>query len=254
MTIDPPHDPMGQAVLDHQQGKPTKKLRVLSSMFDEDEMPVSHLFRTYSEMPRLEQLALDLSKGKVLDVGACAGCHTLHLQEKGFNVTAIDISPLSVETMKLRGIRQVMLADMFEDNIGNNYDTILLLMNGTSIAGTLDRLPLFFNKLKTMLAPDGQILLDSTDIRYIYEDENGNFDHDGTKYYGQVDYRMQYGHIKGRRFDCLYVDPATMQRCATATGFNSEILEQNDEYAYLMRLTPLPHACTNNEPKSVIRS
>ena len=81
MTIDPPHDPMGQAVLDHQQGKPTKKLRVLSSMFDEDEMPVSHLFRTYSEMPRLEQLALDLCKGKVLDVGACAGCHTLHLQE-----------------------------------------------------------------------------------------------------------------------------------------------------------------------------
>ena len=128
-------------------------------MFDEDEMPVSHLFRTYSEMPRLEQLALDLCKGKVLDVGACAGCHTLHLQEKGFNVTAIDISPLSVETMKLRGIRQVMLADMFEDNIGNDYDTILLLMNGTSIAGTLDRLPLFLTNSKQCLRPTARYCL-----------------------------------------------------------------------------------------------
>jgi len=228
---------MGQAVLDYLEGRPTKKLRVLSSMFDEDEMPVPHLFRTYEEMPPLEQQALDLCAGKVLDVGACAGCHAIYLQEKGLDVTAIDISPLSVETMQRRGLKNVLLADMFEDEVGTDYDTIILLMNGTSIAGRLERIPAYLESLKRMLAPGGQILIDSTDLRYIYEDEDGNFDYDGDTYYGQVDYRMQYGKVRGPRFDCLYVDPVTMQKCAEAQGFKAEIIRTNDTCAYLIRLT-----------------
>ena len=237
MTIDPLHDPMGQAVLDYCEGKPTKKLRVLSSMFDDDEMPVPYLFRTYDQMPAIEQTALDSARGKVLDIGACAGCHSLCLQNRGFDVTAIDISPLSVETMKKRGIRKALLADIFEQNLGSEYDTILLLMNGTTIAGTLERLPLLFQRLKALIAPNGQILIDSSDLRYIYDDEDGNFDYDDTKYYGEVDYRMQYGKIKGKRFDCLYVDPATMSQCATNEGLCPQILVQNEDYSYLMRLT-----------------
>ena len=236
MTLKPTNDPMGQAVLDYLEGKPTKKLRVLSSMFDEDEMPVPHLFRTYQEMPPLEQKALDMVRGKVLDIGACAGCHAICLQEKGMDVTAIDISPLSVETMKRRGLKNVMLADMFVDNVGTNYDTILLLMNGTSIAGTLERLPAYLEALRKMLAPGGQILIDSTDLRYIYEDEDGNFDYEGIQYYGQVDYRMQYGKVRGPRFDCLYVDPTTMQKFVENAGMKSEIVATNDECAYLIKI------------------
>ena len=206
-------------------------------MFDDDEMPVPYLFRTYDQMPAIEQTALDSARGKVLDIGACAGCHSLCLQNRGFDVTAIDISPLSVETMKKRGIRKALLADIFEQNLGSEYDTILLLMNGTTIAGTLERLPLLFQRLKALIAPNGQILIDSSDLRYIYDDEDGNFDYDDTKYYGEVDYRMQYGKIKGKRFDCLYVDPATMSQCATNEGLCPQILVQNEDYSYLMRLT-----------------
>ena len=206
-------------------------------MFDDDEMPVPYLFRTYDQMPAIEQTALDSARGKVLDIGACAGCHSLCLQNRGFDVTAIDISPLSVETMKKRGIRKALLADIFEQNLGSEYDTILLLMNGTTIAGTLERLPLLFQRLKALIAPNGQILIDSSDLRYIYDDEDGNFDYDDTKYYGEVDYRMQYGKIKGKRFDCLYVDPATMCQCATNEGLCPQILVQNEDYSYLMRLT-----------------
>lgn len=237
MTLKTTNDPMGQAVLDYLEGKPQKKLRVLSSMFDEDEMPVPHLFRTYLEMPMLERRALDMARGKVLDIGACAGCHALCLQDKGMDVTAIDISPLSVETMRRRGVQKVLLADMFEDNVGAGYDTVLLLMNGTSIAGTLERLPRFLEVLKGLLAPGGQILIDSTDLRYIYEDEDGNFDYDGSQYYGQVDYRMQYGKVRGPRFDCLYVDPATMQKAVAAAGMQSEIIATTDTCAYLLRIT-----------------
>ena len=237
MTIDPLYDPMGQAVLDYCEGRPTKKLRVLSSMFDDDEMPVPYLFRTYDQMPPLEQAALDNARGKVLDIGACAGCHSLYLQNKGLDVTAIDISPLSVKTMKKRGLHKVLLADIFEKSPDAEFDTILLLMNGTTIAGTLERLPLLFQRLKSMLAPNGQILIDSTDLRYIYEDDHGNFDYDDTKYYGEVDYRMQYGRIKGNCFNCLYADPVTMSRCAAEEGLCPQIIMQNKDYSYLMRLT-----------------
>ena len=65
-------------------------------MFDEDEIPVETLFRDYDSMPPLEHHALDLVKGRTLDVGAGAGCHSLVLQERGIDVDAIDISPLSV--------------------------------------------------------------------------------------------------------------------------------------------------------------
>lgn len=230
------NDPMGQAVLDCLEGKPTKKLRVLSSMFEEDEMPVSHLFRTYGEMPVLEQKALDLCRGRVLDVGACAGCHAIWLQEKGLDVTAIDLSPLSVETMRRRGIRNVFEADYYEDGFGRDFDTIIMLMNGTTIAGTLDGVPRWLERARQLLAPGGQVLIDSTDLRYIYEDEDGNFCYDGTNYYGEVDYRMQYGKVRGERFNCLYLDPKTMIKAAENAGLKHEIIAENDTCAYLIKL------------------
>lgn len=236
MILKPAKDPMGQAVLDYVEGRPVKKLRVLSSMFEEDEMPVPHLFRSYDDMPPLEQQALDLCRGRVLDVGACAGCHAMWLQNQGLDVTAIDVSPLSVEAMQKRGIREALLADFYEDDFGTGFDTIILLMNGTTVAGTLERMPAFLARLEQLLAPGGQVLIDSTDLRYIYEDEEGNFDYEGDDYYGHVDYRMQYGKVRGDRFDCLYVDPETMTKAAASAGFQSEILGRTDTCAYLIKL------------------
>jgi SAM-dependent methyltransferase len=100
-------------------------------------------------MPEIERKALDMATGKTLDVGAGSGCHSLVLQEKGIDVTAIDISPLSVETMKERGIKKVMEQDFF--TMQGKYDTILMLMNGIGIVGTLERLPKFFRQLDNIL-------------------------------------------------------------------------------------------------------
>ena len=137
---------MGRAIADYQQNKKADRLRVFSPMFEEDEIPLSTLFRTYDTMPAIEQKALDMAKGRTLDVGAASGCHSLVLQERGIDVTAIDISPLSVETMKKRGIKKVREQDFFELGAqeGLQYDTILMMMNGIGIVGTLDRMPEFF--------------------------------------------------------------------------------------------------------------
>lgn len=242
-------DPMGAAILDFQQHGKAARLRVLSSMFEEDEMPVKHLFRSTREMPMLEQKALQLAKGRVLDIGAGAGCHALALQEKGLAVKAIDISPLSCEAMKLRGVKDAECINLFDlhlssgNHSGENqeqfesgFDTILLLMNGTGIAGKIEHLPALFQRLKALLNPSGQILIDSSDLKYIYENEDGSFDINlNGAYYGEVDYQMIYKDVKGDRFDWLYVDFPLLKSIAETCGLHGELVAEGEHYDYLAR-------------------
>ena len=237
-TIDSIHDPMGAAIRDyHLRGK-AARLRVMSSMFDEDEMPVDHLFRTFDNMPHLEQKALNMAYGKVLDIGAGAGCHALALQERGMDVKAIDISPLSCEVMKERGIKDVECVNLFCKQLQGKYDTLLLLMNGTGIAGKLSQLPALLNRLKELLSEEGQILIDSSDLKYIYENEDGSMDIDlNAQYYGEVDYQMQYRDIKGEPFDWLYTDPMLLASVSKQGRLQCQIMEQGEHYDYLAKLT-----------------
>lgn len=237
-TIDSIHDPMGAAIRDyHLRGK-AARLRVMSSMFDEDEMPVDHLFRTFDNMPHLEQKALNMAYGKVLDIGAGAGCHALALQERGMDVKAIDISPLSCEVMKERGIKDVECVNLFCKQLQGKYDTLLLLMNGTGIAGKLSQLPALLNRLKELLSEEGQILIDSSDLKYIYENEDGSMDIDlNAQYYGEVDYQMQYRDIKGEPFDWLYTDPMLLASVSKQCRLQCQIMEQGEHYDYLAKLT-----------------
>ena len=236
-TLSPNNDPMGAAIRDYQNNGKASRLRVLSSMFDEDEMPVAHLFRTFNQMPRLEQKALSMAKGRVLDIGAGAGCHALALQERGLEVKAIDISPLSCEVMKERGVKDAECVNLFNPQLQGKYDTLLLLMNGTGIAGKLNRLSMLLNRLKELLAEGGQILIDSSDLKYIYENEDGSMDIDlNAPYYGEVDYQMQYKNVKGEPFDWLYTDPMLLTSISKQCGLNCEIVEEGENYDFLARL------------------
>lgn len=231
---------MGAAIRDYfRQGK-SAQLKVLSSLFDDDEMPVAHLFRSYHEMPPLEQRALNEARGKVLDVGAGAGCHALALQERGLDVTAVDISPLSCETMKERGVANVECVNIFNQRFQERFDTLLLLMNGTGIAGKLSRLPQLLSRLKQLMNAGAQILIDSSDLRYVYEDENGvlDVDLDGA-YYGEVDYQMTYRNIIGKSFDWLYADSVVLAECCRQCGLKCEILAQGNHYDYLARIVQM---------------
>lgn len=243
-------DPMGAAILDFQKQGKAARLRVLSSMFEEDEMPVTHLFRSIREMPVLEQKALQLAKGRVLDIGAGSGCHTLELQKKGLAVKAIDISPLSCEAMKLRGVKDAECINLFDPHLSSGnlseenqeqfeggFDTILLLMNGTGIAGKIEHLPALFQRLKALLNPGGQILIDSSDLKYIYENEDGSFDINlNGAYYGEVDYQMIYKDVKGNRFDWLYVDFPLLKSIAETCGLHGELVAEGEHYDYLARI------------------
>jgi SAM-dependent methyltransferase len=229
-------DPMGRAIADYYKTQKANKLRVFSPMFEEDEIPLSTLFRKYKEMPEIERKALDMANGKTLDVGAGSGCHSLVLQEKGIDVTAIDISPLSVETMKERGVKKVIEQDFF--TLKGQYDTVLMLMNGIGIVGTLERLPRFFLQLDEILAPGGQLLCDSSDISYVFEDENGMIDiPNEMDYYGEHSFRMQYKDTIGEPFNWLYIDADTLREKAGRCGYAVEVVAEGEHYDYLARIT-----------------
>jgi cyclopropane fatty-acyl-phospholipid synthase-like methyltransferase len=167
-------DLFGKAILDYQTDNSPEDLITETSISDADEMSVAYLFRSFAEMPKLEQKALQLAKGKVLDVGCGAGSHSLYLQnELNLDVTAIDISANAIKACELRGLKKAKVQDIMQLE-GEKFDTILLLMNGAGMCGKLKNIPNFLQKLKSLLTDGGQILVDSSDIIYMFdEDEYG---------------------------------------------------------------------------------
>lgn len=237
--MDKRNDPMGAAIRDFYETGKAARLRVFATGYDEDELPVATLFRKEDDMPMLEKQALSLCKGHVLDVGAGAGCHSLALQAKGMQVTAIDISPNSVEVMRQRGVKVALESDLYDECFMGQYDTVLMLMNGSGIIGRLEGMPKFFHRMKQLLTPEGFILMDSSDLRYIFENEDGSLDIDlNDGYYGEMNYRMQYKGIKGEPFDWLYVDFSTLSYYAEQNGFVADLVAEGEHYDYLVRLTP----------------
>lgn len=230
-------DPMGAAISDFYTKRNAARLRVFSPQFEEDEIPVSTLFRSFDEMPELEQEALRLAKGKILDVGAGSGCHSIALQGMGKEVLAIDISPLSVEVMQDSGL-MVQQANLFDEHFVGKFDTILMLMNGSGIIGKLENMGTFFARMKQLLSPEGCILMDSSDLRYLFEDEDGSMLIDlAGDYYGEIEFSMQYKQIKGESFPWLYIDFETLKFYALQYGFKVEKIKEGEHYDYLARIS-----------------
>lgn len=230
-------DLFGKAILDYQQGNYTEDIITSTSISEEDSLPIPYLFRSYKEMPELEQTALQLAKGTVLDVGCGAGSHSLYLQnERNLAVTVIDVSEAAIETCKLRGIQNAIHGDIME--FAGNFDTILLLMNGAGMCGKLDRIGDFLNHLKTLLTEDGQILVDSSDIIYMFdEDEDGGKWIPSTNYYGELLYNVSYKGEHEAPFNWLYIDYNTLQNAANASGLQCELILEGEHYDYLAKLS-----------------
>lgn len=230
-------DPMGAAIYDFHRNGSADVLKVYSSDFDDDEIPVSDLFREYEDMPYIERVALDQTAGRVLDVGAGSGCHSLALAKAGKESVAIDISPLSVEVMRERGV-DARLVNLYDESFAEKFDTVLMLMNGTGIIGTLENMETFFTRIRQLLNPGGSVLIDSSDLRYLFEEEDGSLMIDlADDYYGLVDYQMQYKDVLGEPFDWLYVDFDTLAYYAEENGFMAEMVANGEHYDYLARLT-----------------
>jgi SAM-dependent methyltransferase len=229
-------DLFGQAILDFQTNNTPEDLVTETNISEADEMSVGYLFRHYNDMPKLEKKALQLAKGKILDVGCGAGSHSLYLQEKGFDVTAIDISPKAIKACQLRGVKNARVQSLLEVE-NEKFDTILLLMNGTGIFGTLAETSKHLQKLKSLLNPNGQILIDSSDIIYMFDEaEDGSFLVPADGYYGELTFTVSYKGQTEDAFPWLYLDYNTLQNAAHANGLESELVVEGKHYDYLAKL------------------
>lgn len=229
-------DLFGQAILDYQTQNTPEDLVTETNISEADEMSVAYLFRTYQEMPKIEKKALKLAKGKILDVGCGAGSHSLYLQQKGFEVTAIDISPNAIKACQLRGLKDARVQHLLELK-NEQFDTILLLMNGTGIFGTLAETSKYLQKLKSLLTPNGQILIDSSDIIYMFDqDEDGAYMVPADGYYGELTFNVSYKGQTEDTFPWLYLDYNTLQNAAHANGLQCELLLEGNHFDYLARL------------------
>lgn len=235
-------DLFGKAILDYQTNNSPEDIITETSISEEDEMSVEYLFRSYNEMPKIEQKALLLAKGKILDVGCGAGSHSLYLQnERNLDVYSIDISQNAVAACKLRGLKNIQVQNILEMDSSdpqNKFDTILLLMNGTGIFGTLKKTTTFLQKLRSLLNPNGQILIDSSDIIYMFDnDEDGGKWIPSNGYYGELTFTIRYKNEKEEEFPWLYLDYNTLQNAAFANGLQSELIIEGEHYDYLAKLS-----------------
>lgn len=229
-------DLMGQAIWDYYYNENPEDLQTETSISELDELPVSYLFRTFPEMNVVEQKALSLAKGRVLDVGAGAGSHSLYLQDdRQMDVVALDISPKSIAICEARGVKKVWLGDILQYD-DQKFDTILLLMNGTGIFKSLHVIDIYLKKLSELLNPDGQILIDGTDILYMFDqDEDGGYYIPATGYYGELDYIVHYKNESEEPIKWLYLDFNTLKNAAQQNGFKITKIIQ-DDYSYLAKL------------------
>lgn len=230
-------DIIGKALLDYYFGNYSEDIITETNISEEDELPLPYLFRDSSEMPSIEQKALDLTAGKVLDVGCGAGSHAIYLQNKGLEVTAIDLSPGAIEVCKLRGIK-----DAREQNVldlkNQKFDTILLLMNGTGIFQKLKYVSEYLTHLKRLLSVNGQILIDSSDLKYMYDsEENGGIWVPQDHYYGELEFTMQYKGEKSEPFPWLYIDEQRFEQLCLAINLTFEIVARGENLDYLAKLS-----------------
>jgi len=228
-------DALGQMLLDYLAGDHRACVDVISSVLDMDRMAGSTMFRSLDRMADMERLGLDCCKGKVLDVGAGSGCHSLVLQDRGLDVTAMDISPGCVAVMAAQGVKTVRHDSLFSHK-DTGYDTLLMLMNGMGICGTIEGLNYFFQHIQSLVAPGGQVIADSTDISQAFTCLPLAGNDPDAPYYGETRFSMSYKDVAGDPFDWLYIDFATLSFYAEFHGWRCQKIFGGKDGKYLARI------------------
>ena len=229
-------DPFEQAFWDYYLGDKDAALKIISNKAEDEIVPVKYFFRALNEMPEIEKIALNHFQGEILDIGAGSGCHSLELIKKGYIVNVLEIRKGFADLLTKRGVKNVWQTDIFIFT-DKKFDTLLMLMNGIGLVQDLNGLDRFFIHAKSLLRSGGQVLLDSSDLMYLYKEEEGSIRINlNESYYGEIEYKVEYNGVVGELFKWIYVDYLTLNDHADKNGFNCELLYEDDHYNYLARL------------------
>ncbi|RRO21469.1 class I SAM-dependent methyltransferase [Flavobacteriaceae bacterium 14752] len=235
------NDIIGKALIDYHNHIYDKSKNTIiediltwTSISDIDTLPTSYFFRSFDDMPAIEKFALEQCYGKILDVGCGAGSHSLYLQNKGFDVKGIDISDGAIRVSKKRSVLKVEQLHLLD--VEEKFDTILLLMNGTGIFQEYDKVQVYLKHLKSILNPNGQILIDSSDIKYMFDDE---FIFPSNHYYGELDYYMSYKGEKEKPMKWLYLDFENLKKKCTKVDLKCDKIMNGKHFDYLAKISSI---------------
>ncbi|HSM60046.1 MAG TPA: hypothetical protein VK849_04585 [Longimicrobiales bacterium] len=198
-----------------------------------EEVPVALFFRDPSRMSGLERAALADATGRTLDLGACAGALSVPLLESGVRVTAAEVLPTARRILAERGVTDVRAGGLEALGPDERFETVLILMNGLGLAGSLAGLTPFLSPVAGRLTPAGRILADSTDPTDWEDPGDGRAP-------GEVHMQLAFEGRSAEPFPFLFVSPTDLRAHAAAAGLRTEILVREEDGRYLARLTPLP--------------
>lgn len=232
-------DPFGKALKDFFNTKKKNFVYILRDDGLKEEHAISYYFREENEINKLEQVALDLCKGKILDFGAGAGPHSLILQQRGFDVFALDISSEACEIMEQRGVKKVLNQSIYSIE-GKKFDTILALGRSIGNVGTISGLEHFLRFIPKIMNSGGQIILDAGDIRKTDNPIHLNYQRNNEKngkYFGEIRFQIEYKGIKGQMFEMLQIDPDKLRKICSCTNWKAKIIIELENGNYLAQLT-----------------
>ncbi len=232
--------PLGAALLDFHRGESAVEIVVTSDLWEDEPTPVAAYYRPVEEaLPALEIEALELCRGRVLDLGAGAGRHAIELERAGHDVVAVDLLPEAVEIMRDRGVADARQGDL-SLVVGERFDTVLMLMHGLGVVGDLHGLGRLFEELPKVLNPGGRLVCDSADLAAVLGVESPETLDDLLRpdsYLGEVEFSLRYGNLAGPRYPWLFVDPETLEIIAGAAGLAVEIAAEGERGSYLAVVT-----------------
>lgn len=227
-------EPFGLALKEFYEGN--KYAKVIFHRDDglKEDHHVFLYFRSQRDFSLIENQAIALCRGKVLDIGAGVGPHSLELQKMGLEVYAIDISFNACEIMKKRGVMNVKCSTVY-DLKEITFDTILLMGRSIGFVENLLGLKKFLNFCNGLLNSGGFILLDSFDVQQTtnqthlaYQNENSK----SGRYFGEIRLQLEYKGQIGEKFQILHVDPYTLTKTAKEVGWSCDTIykEKNGDF------------------------
>jgi SAM-dependent methyltransferase len=197
-------------------------------------MPAKGYLSEYKDWSQIEQRAMDFAKGRIMDVGCGAGRHSLYLQNKGFNVTGIDVSPLAVKVCRLRGLKKVKLTSI--ENVDfkpGTFDTILMMGNNFGLLAKFKKAKRLLRKFHRITSKNSLIVAVTNDpyktdnpAHLVYHKRNRQRGRMG----GELKIRIRYKQYKGRWFEYLLASKQEVEEILKGTGWGiEEFIDSTDD-------------------------
>jgi SAM-dependent methyltransferase len=243
-----PTEPLAAALLDHHRSGRARRVNALRADGVSFKIETDEYFTLEGQLEELDALSLDRCRGRVLDVGAGAGRHSLALQRRGHDVVAIDLSPVCSALCRERGVRDSRTFDVMRlasDEPLGRFDSIFFGMQTIGVAGGMKPLEELLRRLSHCLEPGGELIVDSSALREAWDGD----EEDQSPSRGEIVLSTRYRGLRGESFPWVYLAEEDLADSAQRAGYEMERLARVKSGEYLAVLRRDPNASTNVRSK-----